>query len=222
MRRAVIVTALLLAGAMPVRAQSYRPDGPHRGSVEIGGSGTWSAGYDAGERDATETSNSSSGAPPLTLFTTSSTVLSGLGADARFGIYVASRVSLEASLQYSRPVLQTSIRDDFENAAPIEARDTVSSYIAAGSVLFHFGTDGVVPFVAAGAGYVRQLHEGNGGVLTGTEVHGGGGVKIWLGGGARRFGLRIDAQASSRDKSVGFEQKRRIVPIVGVGVSYVF
>jgi hypothetical protein len=69
---------------------------------------------------------------------------------------------------------------------------------------------------------LRQLQEDASDALTGTEFHGGGGVKVWFGTAARRFGLRIDAQASSRSKSIAFEQKRRIVPTAGMGITYLF
>jgi len=214
---------VLLLTAAAASAQPYpRSDVPRRGSIELGGSVTWSLGYDAGDRDATETPNSSTGAPPLTLFTTTSTVKDAIGADARVGVFVSNRVSVEGLFQYSRPVLEASIADDFENAAPIVASDQLSIYTFGGSVLYHFGSGGVVPFVAGGAGYMRQVHEGNSDVLTGTEFHGGGGLEIWMGEGARRFGLRIDAQVSSRDKSIAFEDKRRIVPVLGFGASYLF
>jgi hypothetical protein len=80
----------------------------------------------------------------------------------------------------------------------------------------------VVPFVSGGAGYLRQLHEDNAEVVSGSEIHGGGGVKIWMGSGARRFGVRIDAGVSSRSNSISFEEKRRILPTVAFGVSYLF
>jgi hypothetical protein len=73
-----------------------------------------------------------------------------------------------------------------------------------------------------GAGYLRQLDEDNADVLTGNELHGGGGVKVWFGTGKGRLGVRVDARASSRSKSAGFEQKRRILPVVGAGLVYLF
>ena len=79
-----------------------------------------------------------------------------------------------------------------------------------------------MPFVGGGGAYVRQLHEDNAEIITGSEFHGGGGVKLWFGKGLRRLGVRLDAQASSRSKSVGFEDKRRLVPVVSGGLTYLF
>ena len=94
--------------------------------------------------------------------------------------------------------------------------------LIAGSLLYHFGEGRVVPFVSGGGGYLRQLDEDNADVLTGNELHAGGGLKVWFGTGANRLGLRLDAQASSRSKSAGFEQKRRILPVLGAGLIYLF
>jgi hypothetical protein len=50
-------------------------------------------------------------------------------------------------------------------------------------------------------------------------VHAGGGVKYRL---SSRMALRIDAGASARDKSVGFEAKRRVVAVGAAGITYRF
>jgi hypothetical protein len=222
-RAAVLAAAMLVVCSLPAAAQPYiGSSGPRAGSIEVGGSATWTAGYDAGSRAAQETANSSTGGPPITLFNTTSEVRPAIGVDGRVGIYLASRVSAEATIQFSRPALETRVSDDFENATPITAEATFTSYLIGGSLLYHFGSGRVVPFVSGGGGYLRQLHEDNADVVTGSEFHGGGGVKIWMGTGANRFGLRIDAQASSRSNSISFEEKRRIVPSVGFGFTYLF
>ena len=205
-----------LASAQPYMGKTS----PQAGSVEIGGGVIWTGGFQAGDRNATETPNGNGS--PFTLFTTTSEVMGAIGADAKIGVYLGQRVSVEGSLQYNKPTLQTQIADDFENAPPLTAKATLSSYLVGGSVLYHFGSGTVVPFVSGGAGYLRQLQEDAADALTGTEFHGGGGVKVWFGTGARRFGLRIDAQASSRSKSIAFEQKRRVVPTAGIGITYLF
>ena len=204
--RPLVVAVILLFVSSRAGAQPYLGSkAPRAGSFEIGGSVVWSA-----------------GTPGLTLFTTSSEVASAAGFEGRLGIYISPQVSVEGSFQYTRPVLRTSIRDDFENASPLTAEETVTSYLAGGTLLYHFGRGRVVPFVGGGGAYVRQLHEDNAEIITGSEFHGGGGVKLWFGKGLRRLGVRLDAQASSRSKSVGFEDKRRLVPVVSGGLTYLF
>ena len=215
--------AVMLALPIAASAQPYAGSAtPHRGTFEVSAEATWMGGYDAGGQNATETSNTTTGGAPLTLFSVSGRMQGGPGGAARLGLYLAQRVSVEASFEYSRPILRAHVTNDFEQAPDVDADETITSYLAGGSLLYHFGSGRFVPFVSGGGGYLRQLHEENSELLTGTEIHAGGGVKYWLGTGKHRFGLRVDAQASSRSKSVAFEQKRRLVPTIGAGIAFLF
>jgi hypothetical protein len=218
--RRVAALAILLMLPVPAAAQQYSP-APHPGFFEISGGVIWTGGYDAGSGDANLSPNSTTGAPPVTLFTSSAHVSSAAGIEARFGMYLGSNISAEGTFQFSRPTLRVDLDDDFETATAVEAAGRVSSYVFSGSVLYHFGSGRVLPFVIGGAGYLRQLDEDNTNVLSGSEIHGGGGVKIWFGSGGR-FGVRADARVSARSKSAGFEDKRRILPVLGAGAVYRF
>jgi hypothetical protein len=216
---AAIAFVLALPGV--AAAQPYiGNDTPHRGTFEVGGGVVWTRGYEAGSAIAEETRPGST--LPLTLFAVSSRVLDAPGAGAQLGVYLARRVSAEAAFQYSRPILRASVTSDFEAAPDTDADEKLTTYIVGGSLLYHFATGRFVPFVSGGGGYLRQLHEENSDLLTGTEIHAGGGVKYWLGTGTHRFGLRVDAQASARSKSVAFEQKRRVLPSVAAGLTFLF
>lgn len=214
---------MMFAVAVPAAAaaQPYLgATGPHRGTFEIGGGVVWSGGYDAGS--ATASLTRPAGAPPLPLFTVSARVRSVTGAEAHIGVFLARRVSVEAGFQYSQPVLRARLAGDAESAPDTDADETITTYFVGGSLRYHFGEGRFAPFVSGGGGYLRQLHEANAELLTGTEVHAGGGVEYWLGTGAHRFGLRVEGAASARSKSVAFEQKRRILPVVTAGLSYQF
>lgn len=222
MRVALTVVLGVLLPAYAAAQPYLGATAPHAKSVEIGGGVVWTAGYDAGSRAATESANSSTGGAPVTLFSTSARVAPVAGIEARAGVYLGPRVSVEAAFQFSRPQLRVMLDDDFENAAAQEAVGGLSSYVIGGSVLYHFGGGHVVPFVMGGGGYLRQLDEDNADVLTGNELHGGGGVKVWFGAGESRLGLRVTAQASVRSRTASFEQKRRILPLVSAGLVYLF
>jgi len=193
---------------------------PRRGTVEIGAGGVWTRGYDAGSTIATLTRPGST--TPLTLFAVNSRMLGAPGAVAHLGLFLSGRVSLEGALQYSRPILRARVTDDFESGADTDVDGVVVTYLAQGSLLYHFGGGRLVPFVSGGGGYLRQIDDENSDLVTGTELHAGGGLKFWFGSGGRRLGLRIDAGVSSRNKSVAFEQKRRIVPAAGAGIAFQF
>ena len=207
----LLLVVLLAALAQPADAQSR---------FEIGGGVTWTGGFDAGGLDALETRNPSADTTsPLTLFGTSSRVTGAPGATGRAAFFVSTRVAVEAAIEYSRPSLETTIANDFEHATGTEATATLASYLAGGSVLYHFGGGRIVPFASAGAAWLRQLDADRINAVTGTELHAGGGVKIGL---SHHVALRVDAAVSSRDKSLAFENKRRTLPVVGVSMAYRF
>jgi hypothetical protein len=215
--------ALMLAVA-PIAASAQpryigKPT-PRRGTVELGAGGVWIGGYDAGRTNATITRPGSG--LPLTLFAVSGRIRSAPGAEAQLGIFLSRRVALEGAFQYSRPILRARVTSDFESAADTDVDGVVVTYLARGSLLYHFGAGRFVPFVASGAGYLRQIDEANSDLVTGTEIHAGGGLKYWFGSDGRRLGLRFDARVSGRSKSVAFEPKRRIVPSLGAGIAFQF
>jgi hypothetical protein len=200
---------ILIAAGRPAFAQS---------SFEIGGGVTWTGGFSAGGLDASLT-RPANGSPPLPLFATDSRVEGAAGAIARAAWFVTPRIAVEGGVEFSRPTLRTRILDDFEQATGSEADVAISSFVFGGSVLYHFGASRFVPFASAGAGRLRQLDEDNVNLVTGTELHAGGGVKYRL---SRHLGLRVDAVVSTRDKSLAFEEKRRTVPVIGAGATYRF
>ena len=210
-----VLVGLWLLFCLPAVAAAQR--------IEIGGSFVTTGGYDAGAQSAFETANSSNpNAPPLTLFTTSSTVTRASGVESRLAVHVSRHVAIEGTFQVTWPSLQTRLADDFENAPSQTAEGRFTSYLGGASLVYHFGTGQVVPFVAGGASYLRQLDEDNAGVISGAEIHGGGGLKYWFGSGRRSLGLRAEAQVSSRSTSIGFEDKRQTVPTFNVGLTYRF
>jgi len=206
----LLVVAAVLTLSAPAFAQSR---------FEIGAGVAWTGGFDAGGLDALETRNPSTGTSPLTLFGTSSDVRPAIGASARAGFFVTPHLEIEGLAEYGRSTLRTSILDDFEGATGSEAENTIATYVFGGSVLYHFGSGRFTPFVSGGAGYLRQLDEEGRTMVTGTEVHGGGGIRYRL---SRHLLLRADAGVSSRDKAIAFEEKRRTLPVVAAGVSYRF
>lgn len=214
--------ALVLITPVYLCAQPYIGGvGPDAGTVEIGGGVLWTRGYDAGGSNALETRNSTSGLGPLTLFETDAQMLGAAGVAAQVGVYFGRRVAAEGTFQYSRPILRLRPASDFENAESVNIDGQVTTYVVGGSLVYHLAEGRVVPFVSGGGGYLRQLHEDNAVVIAGSEIHAGGGVKVWFGS-ASRIGLRLDAQVSSRDKAVAFEQKRRIIPTAGAGLTVRF
>ena len=197
---------------------------PRGGSWEIGGGVVYIQGFDLGDRSADLTR---AGNDPLELFTTSSELKSVIGFQGRFGYYFSPQLSVEGGVRYAKPKLSIRITGDFENAPNETAEETLSQYLFDGSILWHFTRPpatrgGVVPFIMGGAGYIRELHDGQELVETGVEYHAGAGLKIWFGGGAHRLGIRAEGGISVRDGGFDFEDKTRYVPVAAGSIIYLF
>jgi hypothetical protein len=231
-----VAAVCLLLAAAPVDGQVRsparpRPQGPtpHAGSIEISGGAVWDGGFDLGSADATLTGNSSAGgsSSPYDLFTTDSRLGAGFGFQARLAGYLSRSLAVEGGVRLLRPDLSTSITADAEGAPDETAAETLNQYVFDGSVVWHFQGASFsrgrgLPFVSGGAGYVRDLHEGNELVETGVEYHATAGVKLWFSDKPRRAGIRGEAGVSIRDGGFDFRDGTRTVPIAGVSLMYLF
>ena len=208
---------LLLTLAATANAQ-----GGSRGSVEISGGGAMVGGFDLDNRTAQLTSNTAPTGGAFDWFETDGKIKTGYGVLARVGVFVTSALSVEGGVRWTRPVNALSISGDTENAPSITAEETINQYLFEGSALWHFNAGGTaMPFVYGGAGYLRELHEGEALVEENLEFHAGAGVKWWLGA-AKRFGIRGEAGVSIHNGGFGTEEKRRTVPVAAGSVIWVF
>ncbi|MGE5244999.1 MAG: hypothetical protein ACM3SQ_12290 [Betaproteobacteria bacterium] len=214
---AIAVCAL---NAAPARAQALDPV---PGRIEIAGGATWYGGAGFGRADATETTNTGA---PYTLFTTSSTLGSAVGPEARVGVRLSRVFEVEAEASYVKAQLQTSITADAEQAAPVTATEPITQIAVGGAVVadlprWRLGARGV-PFLAAGAGYLRQLHEGQTLVATGRTYSAGGGVRFLLrarpGARLKAIGLRADVRAVARTKGIALDGRTHLSPVAGISL----
>jgi hypothetical protein len=209
-------------------AQTYaRRDVPRAGSVELGAAVAWTGGFDQESVSAEETRNSTTDTSPFVLFTTDSRTESVTGAQGRVGVYLSRALSLEGGVEYGRPTVSTQLANDAESAADITATEKLTRIIIDGSAVFHltglsFNGGRGVPFLRAGAGYVRELHEKNEVIDTGSEFHAGGGLKVWFGRGKHRTGFRFDGGVMFRTGGADTPDKRRTVPTSGASLVYLF
>ena len=217
MRRFVFAGLLLLTVAATASAQ-----GGTRGSVEISGGGAMAGGFDLDNRTAQLTSNTAPTGGSFDWFEVDGKIKTGYGVLARIGVFVTPALSVEGGVRWTRPVNAQTISGDTENAPSITAEDTINQYLFEGSALWHFNAGGkAMPFVYGGAGYLRQLHEGEALVEETVEFHAGAGVKWWLGA-AKKFGVRGEAGLSIHNGGFGTEEKRRTVPVAAGSVIWVF
>ena len=221
-----LVSIAVLSLPSIVEAQVYvGGDAPRRGSYELAGGGMFLPGFDMG----TVTAQLTRSVPTekFDLFTSQSEVTGFPGVFARLGYYLADGVSVEGGFRYARPTQLVHLSGDAESAPDVTAEQTLSHYLFEGSVLWHlrdlsFASGSAIPYLSGGAGYLRELHEGNQLVETGQEYHALAGLNFWLGSGRHRFGLRFEGGLSARKKGFDPDDSLRMLPVVFGGVSYLF
>jgi hypothetical protein len=219
------LVAMLVATSGASAQGLAQGSGSATGSWEIGGGVTWIGSFTGPSSTAELTANGESSGG-FDLFTAKGEVGSGVGVGASLAFYVSPTIALEAGLRYSRPILSYRLADDVENAPPLSAEETLSRYVFTGTLVWHFrrltSASRVVPFVAGGGGYIRDLHQRNELIETGGEFHAVGGLKYWLGTGRHRFGLRGQAGFSVTSGGFDFKDTSRTLPIVSASLLYLF
>ena len=194
------------------------------GRMEASGGPIWMGAIPFGSTDATLTG---AGGDRFRLFWTSSELLRATGLEVRVSHRVMRLVHAEISASYARPQLSTTVGSDVENGPSITAAEAITQVTLEGAGLVHlpFVLAGprILPFVTAGAGYLRQLHEGNTLVQTGRTYHIGGGAKVvllsrddrhWL----KQVGARLDVRAEIRSGGIALDGRVHASPAVTAGI----
>lgn len=219
-RTAALSAALLIGPATSLLAQVVSAPRPPR--FEISGGGLFVGGYSAGERSADITANQTGG-PAYTLFKSKTRVDSAPGFEARLGFRVSRLLTIEGGAFMARPKLSTRLTADIEGAPEATVTEDLSVYIIDAAVLASFGAESsrVMPFVRAGAGYVRELHQDNALVETGWAIHAGGGVTFWMNP-RQTVGVRADARVYFVSGGIDLDGGRRTQGAGGAAVVLAF
>ena len=213
-RGASLMVAMLFAVALPAFPQATRP-GPFRrieveaGGGILGGAGLGSVAANLRANDPVRR--------PFRLFSTVSRIESARTLHLRAGFAFNRRIGVEGGLRVSHPEIRTSVSEDIEGAPPITIAGRVDQYDIDASVVIILSELSLgrrtVPFVVAGGGYLRQLHEGHALVEQGRIYHVGGGVKHWLLARAGSFisaaGVRADARLYVMAGGISFDGRLR-------------
>lgn len=206
---------------LPASARA-QPPAPLPGRFEVAAGTRWIGPTRLGILDATETGR---GGARFRLFSTESDLEAAVGPEVRVGVRLTRLLQAEASLFYSTAQLSTTISSDVEGGGPATATESVTQFLIEGAIVAHLtrwrlGRQGV-PYLAAGAGYLRQLHEQTL-IETGQSYHVGGGLnyllKAWGGRGAKAVGVRADARAGVRVKGVAFDDGLHVAPTFGASM----
>jgi hypothetical protein len=217
--------AVALASMCGIRSAAAQARGapfPEPGRFEISAGPLWMGGAGYGSRDATLTSPNGD---RYRLFSTSNDLGAATGLEARFGARVTRIVSAEIVGSYAAPALNTNISGDVEGASSVIASERIKQFTveAAAIVLIpKWRWSRALPFVDAGGGYRRHLHDDGALVETGQIYHVGGGVKFVFGTHGQnrgtQVGIRADARASIRTRAATLDGRAHTAPALGVSL----
>jgi hypothetical protein len=194
---------------------------PRQPRYEISGGALFLSGQDLSAQDATLTRNQIGG-ERFTLFQSDTRVDAAPGLEGRIGWHLTRSIAVEGGVLWARPRLTARLASDVENIPDVTLEEDLSLYVIDGALAIHFpdaafGGTRAVPFVRAGVGYVRQLHEDNVLVETGQAYHAGGGVSFWFGTRART-GLRVDARLIVLDGGIDLGRGTRTIGAGGAAL----
>ena len=195
------VPATAGAQSMPTGRAARAGDSPIRGgTVEVSAFAGWTlAGALAGQSALLTRDTTGAPSPALPLFSVAVRQNAAPSFGGRIGYNFTSRLGVEGTFTYSRPNLIATISGD--NAAPNVPPFTlarVNEFAGDLSLTTHlprlaFAGGRGIPFLAVGAGYLRQVFSGSGEAIDGQIYSFGGGVKLFTRS-RGRTGVRVDAR----------------------------
>ena len=189
--------------------------------VEVSVGGVWFGSSTFAEVESTQITPSGSSA---TVATTSTSLDTSMGLAARVGVALTSRLAAEGAVSLNPTHLTTSVTDDVENFADPSATEPLTQYLFEAGVRWRLGAvrnTGFAPFLSAGGGYLRQLHDQQTLASTGRSFYvGGGGHYVfhrgtrWI----RSSGFRVDLRMALFSDGAATDEAVHAVPSAGAGL----
>jgi hypothetical protein len=208
----------IVAVALVLRASAARAQPPlEPGRLEIGFGPQWTGGTAVGSRDANETTGTGN---PFTLFASSSEIASATGIEARVGVRLLQRLDVEGVGSYAAPSFIIHTAADSEGATGVAASERVQQFTVHGAAVWYVlgGRLGArtAPFVTAGFGYLRHVHENDVLLASGSVFEAGGGIKqLFVSREQKRLkgaGVRLDVRALARRKGIALDGGTHVAP----------
>lgn len=208
----------LALGVLTLAAPLHAQDASR---FEAGGGVRWIGAIPFDEVDARETT---SGGGTRDLFKTKTSLDGSAGGEARFSVRLTSILGVEGSLAFNRTSLRTQVSADAEGAPDLTVADAITQYLIEGGAIAQvprWRGSRVAPFVAAGAGYLRQLHDGRTLIETGRSYYVGAGIKYRLRP-TGALGLRADVRALFLNDGVALDEGTRTAPSLSASLFFRF
>ncbi len=217
-----LIAALVLSCPAAALGQDVDPSvRPKRLTVSAGG--TLAGGYPVGDITANLRRNSAGTPSPFPLLRAESSIARAAGPELRIGVGLSRSLEIEAGAAYGTPQLGVTATQDAELGEGAFASERLEQYTVDVSGVYLIPrltiASRVRPYAIAGAGYLRQLHEGRLRVEAGSTMHVGGGLRYWLRGGGptqRAYGARAEVRYVRRTGGIDFEERARSFPSISV------
>ena len=216
-QRTLSLALLLLLMPAIVFAQTSRR------RTELGGDLRWLTGIHFDDVNAGETGF---GGVTRTVFKSSTTFEQAACPEVKVIVGLTSAIDVEGGIAYGRTHLSTRITQDPE-ASNVTISESVSAYVLEAGVavrLSRWRRDRSVPFVSAGAGYLRQIHDGQTLIDGGPGWYAGGGFRIPLGTdparGLKSAALRLELRATILGGGSTLDGSLHVLPSVIGGVFF--
>ncbi|HYM23092.1 MAG TPA: outer membrane beta-barrel protein [Vicinamibacterales bacterium] len=219
MIRALIISLAIAVAAVPARAEAAE-----QGRFEIGIGPLWMGSASFGARPADETNAAGQAVP---LFVTATTLDAATGVEGRFGLRLTERFDVEATGSYAGPHLVAKVTSDSEaGLGPFTSDEWVQQFTVGAALVWKLPPlrrrPRWMPFVAGGAQYVRQVHEGGTLLESGQLYEAGAGIKYELGSrsGARlkAIGVRGEGRAVVRAAGVNVDGRAHLSPALAASL----
>jgi hypothetical protein len=211
-----------LASAQTAPAPQLRA---HR--VTINGGAIWLGGYDVGISTAKLRGNGPGATPPtFALLTADSRFTPAIAPELRVGFSLSRRWTIEGGGQWGQPHIAVAISGDAEAPAQELHGEQLQQYVFDAGVNWQLPINigrRLAPFVGAGAGYLRQLHEDRTSAETGRIYYAGAGARYWLRGGqgrTRPVGIRGELRVNVRRQGIDFTNETRTYPALSLSAFF--
>lgn len=172
--------AALVVCALPAAVHAQTVNSAARVEVELGAG--MLGGAELGTRDASLRANNPT-LRPYRLFTSDDRFARSTLFHVKASVAITRVISVEGGVAWGHPDIRSAITGDVEGAPSITSAERVDQYFIDGGLVLNLNRlqlGGLVPFLVAGGGYLRQLHEGQTLIEQGQVYHAGGGFRYPL------------------------------------------
>jgi hypothetical protein len=194
---------------------------PSRPGVELALGVSWTPAIALTTRDAVETSRSGGA---YRLFAAESELRRSTAYFGRVAFPVNQRWRIETAFSYARPVLAVRVSADIEGAEDSEPTEQFQRFQVDGGVVALMGSAAperrTVPFVTAGASYLREIHAGQTLAANGHGYFAGGGIRrrLMTRAGVETIGVRLEARAVVRARGLASDGRLHVAPAVSAAL----